>query len=547
MKKNRILIFTFLLGMALWYTSGMLWAQEDEEPTNPFGVIESYEDPGKADSLGVSWTRVRFQWAEVQAEGADSWETAVSDEQIDAEINAGRDVVGLLIGIPEWARDENDLPRGLYLPHDNLDNTWAQFVREAVSRYAGRIDHWIIWNEPDISDPHTPGHTWDGDVNDFMQLLRIAFLVAKETNPDALIHLPAITYFWDPDYIDTFFDTLVAQPGAAENGYFFDVATTHLYFQPNHVYDLLHFFYKSMHRHGITDKPVWLVETNAPPIDDPYWTVEAWTLSVTLNEQAAYMPQAMVSALAAGAQRIAVYKLKDTPGDKAANPEPFGLVHRDGSRRPGFDTYREAIKQLQGATAVTRDRWDEVGQFQVYLPAQTTTVLFARLPQAQVAKVPALVERAILVDMWGQRLDDLLAHDRMFTIELPGALCTQSIGDYCMIGGTTYYLIQNVPSPPPTPPPTLMPTAVPTEAATLTPSATPTMAPTSTKPPPPPPILTPSSTVPESGVMGTEAAASPVPAPVNEADAPHNRYIGGIGIFVVGVVFLGGWLVRRMK
>ncbi len=538
-------MFAFLLGMTLLCTGGSLSAQEDEEPTNPFGVIESYEDPGKADSLGVSWTRVRFQWAEVQAAGADSWETAVSDEQIDAEIEAGREVMGLLIGIPDWARDDNDLPSGLYLPHDNPENTWAQFVREAVQRYQGRIDHWIIWNEPDISDPGTPGHTWDGDVGDFIQLLRIAFLVARETNPDAVIHLPAITYFWDPDYIDTFFDTLVAQPDAAENGYFFDVATTHLYFQPNTVYDLVRFFYESMHSRGITDKPVWLVETNAPPIDDPYWTVAEWTLSVTLNEQAAYMPQAMVSALAAGAERIAVYKLKDTPGDKEANPEPFGLVHRDGSRRPGFDTYREGIKQLQGATAVTRERWDEVGQFQVYLPAQTTTVLFARLPQAQVAKVPALVDQAILVDMWGKRLDDVLAYDGMFTLELPGALCTQSIGDYCMIGGTTFYLIQPVPSQPPTPIPTLTPTATSTSAPTLTPSATPTIAPTNTNTPPPTPIITPSSTATVRAVMSIEEVTA-VPTPVAEAQTSFPAGLSLIAIFGGTIlVFIVGWVIWR--
>jgi len=545
MNKNKICCFVLLLGLALLIgTNDIIFAQEDDEPVNPFGVIESYEDPVKADSLGVSWTRVRFQWADVQADGADSWETAVSDEKIDAEIEAGREVVGLLIGIPEWARDENDLPSGLYLPHDDPDNTWAQYVRDAVSRYDGRINHWIIWNEPDISDSGTPGHTWDGDVDDFIQLLRIAFLVAKETNPNAVIHLPAITYFWDPDYIDAFFDTLVAQPDAAENDYFFDVATTHLYFQPNTIYDLIRYFSESMNRRGIVDKPVWLVETNAPPIDDPYWTVEEWTLSVTMNEQAAFMPQAMVSALAAGAERIAVYKLKDTEGDKVANPEPFGLVHRDGSRRPGFDTYREAIEQLQGSTAVIRDRWDEVGQFQIYQPEQTTTVLFARLPQPQVAKVPALVEQAALVDMWGKRLDDVLAHDGVFSIELPGAQCTQSIGDYCMIGGTTYYLIQDVSSEPPTPTPTNTPTALPTNMPTVTPSATATSLPTSTptQTPEPSPIVTNTPSVMSTKVATTVPPSIPETRTSSPTDLSWTIILGS-----TLAILVAGWLVwRRM-
>jgi hypothetical protein len=48
------------------------------------------------------------------------------------------------------------------------------------------------------------------------------------------------------------------------------------------------------------EHPIWLVETNAPPIDDPAWPVPDWFLSVNLDEQAAFVPQAMSSALAAG-------------------------------------------------------------------------------------------------------------------------------------------------------------------------------------------------------------------------------------------------------
>jgi hypothetical protein len=511
---------------------------------NPFGVIESYEDPAKADGLGVSWTRVRFQWAEVQAEGADSWETAVSDEQIAAEIEAGREVVGLLIGIPDWARDAGKLPAGLYLPYDDPQNTWGVFVREAVSRYEGQIDHWIIWNEPDISDPQTPGHTWDGSIEDFVQLLRVAYLSAKEANPEVVIHLPAMTYFWDPTYIDRFFEALAAQPDAAENNYFFDAATTHLYFQPDSIYEIITLFYETMAGRGMAGKAVWLVETNAPPIDDPYWLVPDWTLSVTLNEQAAFMPQAMASALAAGAERIAVFKLKDTPDDKAANPEPFGLVHRDGSRRPGYDTYRVAVRQLQGVTAVTRQRWDAVGQFRADQGEQTTTILFSRLPSPQTAEIPATADTAVLIDMWGKRQDDLIARDGVFRLELPGAQCTQPIGDYCMIGGTTYYLIQALDAPLPSATPTNTPTA--TSTATATPTATPTA--TSTETPAPTPTFTSAPTrtptaVPSATPSRTPTAVPPTKIPAAEtavSTSPPLIYLalGATAVFVAGVVIL---------
>ncbi len=405
-----------------------------------FGVIESFEDPAAADRLGATWTRARFQWAEVQPDGPAQWEPPLDDEALDAELAAGREVVGLLIGIPDWARDRRGLPRGLSLPAGDPDNTWGVFVAEVVGRYAGRIDRWIIWNEPDIDDPDAPGHTWDGDIEQFAQLQRVAWLAAKEANPDAVIHLGAFTYFWDPGYFDRFLDVLAADPDAAANDFYFDAATAHLYFQPNAVYNVLYAFRQVMADHGL-DKPIWLVETNAPPMDDPYWVVPNWTLAVSLGEQAAFIPQALAAALSAGAERIAVYKLKDTAGDRVANPEPFGLMRWDESRRPAFDTYRVAIRLLGDVTAAERERWDAVGQVRLTQPGQTTTVLFARLPDSQTVRVPATADTAEWVSMWGGR-EEIEAEDGYFTVELPGALCRQTIADYCMIGGTTYYLIQ---------------------------------------------------------------------------------------------------------
>ena len=405
-----------------------------------FGVVESYEDPAAAARLGVGWTRVRFHWGQTQAGGAGTWTPTVSDEQINGEIGAGRMVVGLLIGVPDWAWD-NGLPAGLWLPHEDPGNTWAGFVREVVSRYNGRIDHWIIWNEPDVGDPGAPGFTWPGTVEDFVQLQRTAYLVAKAVNPNVTIHLPAVTYFWDPGYIYRLLDGLAADPAAAGHNHYFDVATAHLYFQPASVYDLIQNIYGAMSSRGIPLKPVWLVETNAPPMDDPAWPVANWTLKVTQPEQAAFIPQALALAMAAGAERIAVYKLKDTPDDVAANPEPFGLLRMDGSRRPAFSAYQVAIQYLAGAQSAGRERWDAVGQIRVKQPGYSTTVLFARLPAPQRAQVAATANSAVLVDMMGARRT-ITAADGVFSVDLPGALCSQTTGDYCMIGGAPLYLVQ---------------------------------------------------------------------------------------------------------
>ena len=275
-------------------------------------------------------------------------------------------------------------------------------------------------------------------------------------------------------------DRILADPQATEHNHYFDVATAHLYFQPEQIYDLLGVFQGILAERGLA-RPIWLVETNAPPYDDAEWPVPEPALAVSSTEQAAFMPQAVASALAGGAQRIGVYKLRDTEGDRAANPEPFGLLRLDGSRRLAFNAYREAIRFMRGTKTATRERWDEVGRFRLEQEDRITTVLFARLPQAQQVEVEAIAGHARLVDMWGQE-QALEAQNGVFTIDLQQALCTQTIGEYCMIGGTVIYLIQARDGwPPPEGDPPVVP--IPTIAALPSPTLTATPFPPATSPP----------------------------------------------------------------
>ncbi len=489
-KTSRALILLMLLLVAV--NAGRP-AEAQTEDEWRFGVVEAYTAPNSARELGTAWTRVRFQWAETQAGGPGTWTPQISDEQIESELAAGRLVVGLLIGIPEWARDDAQLPRGLWLSHDDPENTWGAFVQQVVGQYAGRIDHWVIWNEPDI-EATAVAHTWDGTVDDFYQLQHVAYLAAKEANPESTIHLSAFTYWADvyadqEQYMARLLDRILADPQAAAHNYYFDIATAHLYFQPDQIYDLLLLFQEIMKERGI-DKPIWLVETNAPPHDDPAWPVTEHTLSVMQDEQAAFMPQALVSALAAGAERIAVYKMMDTPDDRQANPEPFGLLRMDGSRRPAFRALQVAMQNLTGTRQVSRERWDAVGQFNVQQQDRETTILFARLADAQQVEIKAIAEQARLVDLRGtERLVE--AEDGRYVIDLPPALCIQTIGDYCMIGGSTFYLIQALDGGEPPegaapilPQPTITPTPI--ASATIPATATSTITPM-----PPSPTKTP--------------------------------------------------------
>lgn len=548
-----VFCFSLLLGSLILSIVKESSAQGESEPIPRFGIIESYDSPDQAARLGVGWTRATFHWAEIQPDGPEKWKSNKDAEQIEAEIDTGRTVVGLLIGIPDWARSEDNLPMGLWLPPENEENLWASYVREMVGRYKGRIDHWIIWNEPDIREGEL-GHTWDGTVADFAQLQKVAYLVAKEANPEAIIHLAAFTYWSDyyagnEQYMARLLDEILADSKAADHSYYFDIATAHLYFQPSQIYDLLGQFIDIMRERGLS-QPMWLVETNAPPVNDPAWPVPNWTLSVTELEQAAFIPQAMAAALAAGAERVGVYKLKDSDSDRLANPEPFGLVRDDGSERAAFATYRLATGYLENAIRAERERWDEVGQIRVEQPGQTTTVVFSRLPAWQKASVPATSERALLVDIWGTK-QTITPMNGLYSFNLPPSICSQSIGDYCMIGGYNYYLVQSaeVVLATDTPLPSRTPSASKTPLPSATATTEPTASPTPTTAPTDVPTNIPTAPTPESKIkpttsVGPEITSTP-PTNQNQNSTPPILLITIVSISLLIVLAMGWYAIRR--
>jgi hypothetical protein len=386
----------------------------------------------------------------------------ISDQTLSNELALGRQVVGLLVTTPGWATDLDvgpGVPRGLHLPVDDPGNLWAQFVRKMVGRYAGRIDHWTIWNEPDI--PDTQHMSWGGSTEDFVRLLQVAYTVAKETNPNAIIHMAAVTHWWDQDWFAQFLGALTADPNAAANNYYFDVATLHIYFQPETVYDITAHYRNMMRGHGIR-KPIWIAETNAAPSQDPDWPVPNAQFSVSLEQQAAYMVQAFSLGIAAGAQRMAVYKMADTETDRQANPEPFGLMRIDGSRRPAFRAYQVATTYLAGFRGGTWERRDAVSVVTVDRGDSTTTVAWARTPEAQTAMLPARTTRALLVDAQGGA-HYVYPERGYYYLDLPGADCSQG----CQIGGSPYMLVEGAPAAADTAPTPRPPTPTATKAPRL--------------------------------------------------------------------------------
>jgi len=267
-------------------------------PDHRFGAIEAFRDPVAAAEVGVGWERILLYWSELQPSGPDDWNLYhVPNDWLDLAAQADREVVGLIKHTPQWATDGTagcGVPRGLYLPIDDPGNLWANFVRLVVGKYQGRIDRWIIWNEPDIA-PTTYGSEWCGSVDDYYQLLKVAYIAAHQVNPNVTIHLAGLTYWHDQRYLQKLLAVATRDPSAPENGYYFDVVSLHIYFNSETVSEIFSAVRGTLSAYGI-NKPIWLNETNAPPNSDPQWQMPEANYEINLEEQANFLLQSFAPA-----------------------------------------------------------------------------------------------------------------------------------------------------------------------------------------------------------------------------------------------------------
>lgn len=343
--------------------------------TPRFGIVDAYEDPQAASDLGVTWERVNVYWNAVEPDkpGEAFPLPSISDAQLAAEINRGVTVVGLIGNPPGWATRNGSTPVGLDLPYDNPNNQWARFVGYIVKRYAGRIDRWIFWNEPDIP-PDMVGSTWAGTDNEFYNLMKTGYLAAKAANPNATVIFPGTTYWVDIQrnnhlFFQRILDLAAQDPTAPANNWYMDAVDLHVYSRPSDLYKIPLAYRDVMRQHGI-DKPITISEMNVVPYDDPTVKVDHAFYRATLDQQAAFMMQACVYAMAAGVRWISVYKLKES---SISAEGPYGLIRADGSQRPAYSAYKTAIgvlknvpslalQQTQSGLVATFSRTDGSGQ-----------------------------------------------------------------------------------------------------------------------------------------------------------------------------------------
>jgi hypothetical protein len=455
-----------------------------------FGIVDSYVNPTEASAAGAGWTRVFFRWDVIQPAGPADWKPAnIPDPYLDAELAAGREVVGVIVGTPAWASD-NGTSTGV--PPLEF---WGDFVYKLAEQYKGRVNRWVIWNQPDVTAPNAAGYTWSGNEEDYYLLLKEAYSKIKAVDPSMQVQLGGLTYTWDkqqhtPQFLDRLLNIIVADQDAAANNYFFDAVSYHLYYSPTEILQMLVDVRNILTARGIGNKPIWINETNAPPSEDfiepPQGTP---VFKVSLEEQNAFIIQAFSLAMAGGAERIAINKMRNER-DYPDTIVPMGLLRGDNSRRPAFDAFKTVTTYFSNMTVANWQKLDDIFIVTVDRVGETTTVLWNTARTPANFRLNAISSQALLVDEVGHS-SIIDAANGVYTVELPGAICTN--GDYCFIGGAPRLVVE-AGSPDQRAPLSAAAAIQPAQspAATAPPTAT-ALPPTATVPPPPapPPTVTP--------------------------------------------------------
>jgi hypothetical protein len=411
--------------------------------------------PGVAGSDRVAWmsrarhagaggNRWELRWEAIEREpGVFDWTAA--DAVVAANEAAGLPLLAVLIGTPRWAGPAAGAPpRGLDRPPIMPDgsvgegNSWARFVHAAAARYRGRIGAYEVWNEPNRPD------FWSGTPAEYYRLLSVAMAAIRHADPDATVVFGGLDGYRDAAFLELVLDAALADdapPGGRRGA--FDALAWHAYHRPLDAYAGTLALRARLRARGL-DRPIWITETNVPAWDDRQVRGEGarpYRWSATAEEQAAYLLETFAYAVAAGVERLFVYRASD-----AGEAEAWGLLTAEGAPRPAERAFRFATAHLTDAARATRFAEPGVERIVVERPGERVTIAWATGAEDAPLVFEAATDRsARLYDKIGGT-GSVAPLDGRFVLSLPGASANQGAhaADY-LIGGDPYVIVEELP------------------------------------------------------------------------------------------------------
>lgn len=286
-------------------------------------------------SMGVSWVRTDFWWDLIQWTKGDVYNWSVVEDVVAIAEKYGIKIIAELNGRPSWVE------AGFVTAESQ--KAYGEFARAAAAHFGDRIDHWEIYNEPNMGQI---------DASTYTKMLRLAYTAIKSIDADdvvisgGLAPAPATTgkIQGAVEYLKTMYAS-----GAA--GYM-DAVGFHPYTYPLKPTDtaawngwniMMQEFHATMVANGDADLQIWITEFGAP--------TSGGTAAISQSDQALILKQA--TALTADLPWIGPilwYSFQDRGTSLTSTEEWFGLVGPNGEKKLAYAAFKE-IATIQNAEA----------------------------------------------------------------------------------------------------------------------------------------------------------------------------------------------------
>ena len=131
-----------------------------------------------ANALGVTWINRWVVWSQIEPNASGSYaggSIAELDDFVARAAAAHKKVALTVIGTPRWASGSSD-----YLAPPTDPAAFGRFAGRLAARYAGRVQSWGIWNEPDAPE------FWHGTTPSaaaYAPLLKASYSAIKAADP----------------------------------------------------------------------------------------------------------------------------------------------------------------------------------------------------------------------------------------------------------------------------------------------------------------------------------------------------------------------------
>lgn len=319
------------------------------------GETTSAERYQNALSLGAGWNRYPIYWDRVETEpGQFDW--TVYDQQVSSDLAYNLNINAILLGRPTFFAggkdnrsiaglresifaDGSDFPEvGKAL---NPDNYWAHFVMQTVTRYKpggtlARLEGWPegqgirvweVWNEPDFP------FFWSASIEDYARLLKVAYIIAKNVDPDAQIMFGGLLFQTQDNWLARVLAIFEDDPMVEQFNWYHDIVAVHSYSYPWRSGWLVLWVRQTLKAYGL-ERPIWLNESGVPVWNDypgPVWASQPDELQLraTAEQQASFFIQSTVYAWSEGADVVFFHQLYDDCGNQPAGTDfPFSVVNR---------------------------------------------------------------------------------------------------------------------------------------------------------------------------------------------------------------------------